>query len=581
MSAMMNNVGTAVMLIACLTVTAVPVGAGETIEEARSAADEITYTMAASGDYGYLNPFNYRRGPGSQRTSLLFDTLVYGSDSEVIIPLLATDWHYIEEENAYVFDLRDDALWHDGKKLTSEDVVFTFEYMKQHPEGSWYSVTSVEKAEALDDYTVKIYLNQVYPLFMERIAKNLFILPKHVWQDVKDPITFRGEGSRTGTGPFTLLEYDNVQGAYTFKANENFYLGKPAVDRVEYKNVGAEMAPEVLRRGEVNYASIPAELVDDFRDDGFTVREPLIAYREYVNMNYNAAPFDSKQFRHAIAYAINRQEIVDVALGGHGVVALQTWIPPARGVWCNSNVKQYSYNPERVKELLHELGYEQNEDGYFYKGGEVLEIDFTVRATEQLGRVAEIVKSQLEEAGIKVKLQSFGGTTHDDMMKTGNYEFALTGCCGGGSSADPGDDPFDVLVKGTKTSFNPPYNWSERMVELTASQQIETNKTKRIEMVHEMQRIYAEEIPRYALYYPTTSYEVHDGTVTIQRGGPQGGGPLGISKLSFMTYTAHARNESTTASASEKVPYGGFHPAIAAVIIAAIVCAFSRKSREK
>jgi peptide/nickel transport system substrate-binding protein len=585
----MKNKVAVVMIIAFLTIltflTVVTVPIDASVVEARhdNATDEtVTYSLAASGDYGYLNPFNYQRGPGSQRTSLIFDTLVYGNDTEVFIPLLAADWEYLEEENAYVFYLRDDVFWHDGKKFTSEDVVFTFYYMKEHPEGSWQSVTPIEKTEALDDYTVKIYLNQVYPLFLERIAKTIYIVPKHIWQNITDPIMFRGEGSRTGTGPFTLLEYDKVQGTYSFKANENFYLGKPEVDILEYKNVGAEMAPEVLKRGEVNYATIPAEVLDDFIQEGFVVQEPLIAYREYLTMNYNKEPFNSKEFRHVIAYAINKQEIVDVALGGHGVVALQTWIPPSRGVWYNPDVKEYNINHEKVKELLLELGYEQEEDGYFYKDGEVLEIDFTVQASEQLGRVAEIVKHQLEEAGIKVEMRSFGRTTHDDMLKSGNYELALTGCCGDGSSTDPGDDPFDVLVKGTKTSFNLPYNWSERMVELTKAQQVETNTTKRIEQVHEMQEIYAEEIPRYALYYPTTTYAVHDGTVNIQRGGPQGGGPLGISKLSFMLYTEEPMKIATTTPESgEQIPAEGFFGVMAAILIASIANLLPHKRRRE
>ena len=97
------------------------------------------------------------------------------------------------------------------------------------------------------------------------------------------------------------------------------------------------------------------------------------------------------------------------------------------------------------------------------------------------------------------------------------------------------------------------------MVELTKAQQIEMNTTKRIDQVHEMQDIYAEEIPRYALYYPTTTYAVHDGTVNIQRGGPQGGGPLGISKLSFMVYTEEPMGRTTATSESEgQIPAEGY-----------------------
>ena len=152
-------------------------------------APEISsYTIADSaGDWGYPSPYlYYARGPGYTRMSFIFETLVW-KDASGFIPQLAKEWEYVAEENAYIFKLRSDVTWHDGEKFTAEDVVFTIDYVKAHPNPfvTLIGPSGVTRAEAIGDYIVKLYLEQTYAPFLNDVAGTLPIIPKHIWEGVE------------------------------------------------------------------------------------------------------------------------------------------------------------------------------------------------------------------------------------------------------------------------------------------------------------------------------------------------------------------------------------------------------------
>jgi peptide/nickel transport system substrate-binding protein len=127
-------------------------------------------TIAAiSGDQGFPSPYgHYPHGDGYIMMSFIFDTLVW-KDQNGFVPALAEKWEYLPEDNACVFHLRDDITWSDGEPFSAEDVVFTFQYTKDHP----YSLVDssiVDRAEAIDENTVKISLSKSYAPFLDQVA---------------------------------------------------------------------------------------------------------------------------------------------------------------------------------------------------------------------------------------------------------------------------------------------------------------------------------------------------------------------------------------------------------------------------
>ena len=486
-----------------------------------------TYTVADEiGDWGYPSPYgHYARGPGYIRMSLIFDTLVW-KDSQGHVPALAEDWSYDEEENVYTFTLRDDVTWHDGEKFDSSDVVFTFEYIKEHPY-NWVDGSKIARAVAEGPYSVKIYPSEPYAPFLDNIAGTMPILPEHIYREADNPQEFRGEKALVGTGPFKLLDYSKEHGTYLYESNPTYYGGIPLVEQLRFVKLTKEMVGAALERGEVNAAGIPPETVQGLEDSGINIIQSPYEWVAKIIFNHQKAPFSNREFRQALAFIVNRQAIVDIALRGHGEVAAPGMLP-AGSPWYNADAEQYGPQPEKAREIMEGLGYEKSADGIYTKSGTSLVLELLTSA--RFSREAELIRDQLEQAGIRVNIRTLEAKTVDSRILDWQFDIALTGH--GGMGGDP-----EILNKVIlDQDFNSArYTQNSRLTELLESQVQETDRQQREQMVKEVQQIYAREIPALSIYHPAW-YWGHDGLVNLYYtpGGVGSGVPIPLNKLSFI-----------------------------------------------
>ena len=534
-------------------------------------AGVVIYTVAdPTGDWGYPSPHgHYPRGPGYVRMSFIFDTLVW-KNTQGFVPALATDWEYLEEENAYLFHLRKDVTWHDGEKFTAEDVAFTFNYVKEHPSW-WVDLKYLKQVEVLDEYTVKIYLTEPYAPFLNDDAGTLAILPKHIWQDVENPSEFVNERALIGTGPFKLVDYSKTHGTYLYVAYEDYYLGKPEIERLKFVKISEEMASTALMRGEVNATAIPPETVEEVNGKGFTVINQSGDWNAKLMINHEKEPMSSKEFRHALAYAINRDELVEIAQRGHAIRGSPGLLSP-NSPYYNPNIVKYEYNPQRAKDILESQGYQLKEDGYYWKEGEILELELITAPRMGFERVAEIIARQLEKAGIKVSVRSLEWKTLDSRVISQQFDLAISGH--GGIGGDP--SILNKVIPG-KFGYSANYTKNESLNQLLEAHLHEMDAEKRKEIVREIQKIYAEELPALTLYYPKW-YWGHEGSVDIYytRGGIARGIPIPLNTLAFMEYQAKVKAPAPTAT---EAPIPGFEPAISLLVL--ITVAYLIKRRRK
>jgi peptide/nickel transport system substrate-binding protein len=492
---------------------------------------EITYTIAdPTGDWGYPSPYlRYSRGPGYIRGSLCFDTLVW-KDADGFVPALARDWEYIEEENAYIFYLRDDVTWHDGEMFTAEDVAFTVEYMKTHPDPfvTIIGPTGVNSTEIIATYTIKMYLEQPYAPFINDVAGVLQILPQHIWQDVDDPSSFTGPEAVIGTGPYQLGDYNKELGTYLYEAYDDYYLGEPAVDRIIFDKVSEEMAAAALEQGSVDAATIQPELVEDMKEAGFTVLCSDHGWNAKLMINYQKEPFSNVDFRRALAYAIDRDALVEITQRGYGVAGSPGMMPPDSS-WYNPDMDDmYLYNPAYAIELLEGLGYTYA-GGVMMESGDQLKVSLMTAAS--FDEVGQFIKDALEDIGIAVDFQIMEGSTVDTKVQAWDFDLSIYGHGG----------LYEPSVLGwviTGNSFNSArYTSNESLNQLLDDQLHEMDATKRLDIVQQIQQIYADEVPALTLYYPD-SYWAHDGHVDMfyTSGGVASGIPIAINKLAFMEY---------------------------------------------
>jgi len=506
-------------LIFGLALTFLALTAMGTVEAADYEVAE--YTIAdATGDWGFPSPYaHYSRGPGYVRMSFIFDTLVW-KDDEGYLPALAEDWQYIEDENAYLFDLREGVTWHDGEEVTADDVVFTVDYTQDHPY-QWVDSSIIDRAEAVGDHSVKLYLSEPYAPFMDLVACTLPILPEHIWDGVSDPANFRDDEALVGTGPFKLADYDQVQGTYLYEAYDGYFQGTPKVGRIIFVKMSDQTTPAALKQGSVDAASVPPEAVLQLGGAGFEVIEGAHDWNAKLMINHQKKPFSNPEFRRALAYAIDREALVEITQRGQAVVGNPGLVPPDSD-WYNPDVEQYEYDPDLAREMISDLGYE----------GEEVEILVAERGTVGWpgSRVADLIEEQLEDAGLDVTLRSLDGATLDTMVQEWEFDLALLGH--GGLGADP-DYLRRMTLDATLNSVQ--YHEDDELTSLLEVQQSETDEVDRADMIFEAQELYAEDLPAITLYYPDW-YWAHNGEVDLfyTKGGIAIGVPIPLNKISFL-----------------------------------------------
>lgn len=523
------------VLICSLTL---PAGASSDALNSDALNSDTLKIADSTGDWGYPTPFgHYPRGPGYLRMNLIFETLIW-KDENGFIPNLASEWVYDEAETAYIFTLNKDAAWTDGTDFSAEDVKFTFDYYKEHPY-KWGDISVVESCEVLDAETVKIKLVEPFAPFIHEIAGVIPILPKHIWEDVSDPASFVGDKALIGTGPYILEDYNREQGSYLYRANPDYYLGTPAFEKLMYVKVNDGQT--ALQNGDVDLAQIEPEAVSVLEAGGFETYSSSGIFTYKLLINHEIEPFSSKEFRQALAYAIDRQEVLDKAARGYGTPG-NLGLLSSSNEWYSPDQAAYEYSPEKARELLEGLGYAL-EDGVYVKDGETLEVEILTTPTES--RTAEIVGAQLEKLGIKVTITSLDKTTKDARTKSRDFELSINGH--GGVGRDP-EVLYEMYTENLSVN-GAQYTENEELNEKILAQLHEMDNDTRLELTAECQKLIAEDVPSITLYYPNYYYgSSGKADWFITRGGIAGGFSSIDNKMCLLSREGEGVSDSKTGS---------------------------------
>lgn len=491
----------------------VPQDSSQSVENSADEAKESTEEriLKIDGDnLGYPSVYTVSsKGRGYLLTSYIFDTLTW-KDEKGIVPLLAKEWKVSDDNKTWTFYLNENAKFTDGKELTSEDVKFSFEYIKEHPY-QWVSVSPVKEVRVIDKHTVEIELKDVYAPFITDIAGNVPIMPKHIWENVTEPEKFNTEDAVIGSGPLKLVQYDKEAGSYIFSANKDYFLGKPVIDKLI---ISASNNPkESLENGELNGANnIKYGEAKQLKEAGeFKVIEGPGFWVGRLYFNFAVEEFNIKEFRQALYYGINRDEYVAKALKGGADPGNPGHIHP-ESEWYYKDVKSYEYNPEKSKELLSSLGIKDtNSDGILeYKGKE---LKYELIASEGDIPQTEMLKKYMNDIGIDLEVKALDSKSVDSMIKEGKFTLALSG------HGSFGGDPvlLQRFVSSPSSGSTPEIttqggvNWSnEEFNKIFEEQLKELDKDKRYEQVAKLQEIIAEELPTLTLNYRKITFAYDD-----------------------------------------------------------------------
>ncbi|WP_094605217.1 Heme-binding protein A [Sporomusa silvacetica DSM 10669] len=526
-----------IRVIFCISVVAALLcGCSSSKQPVLTDAKDMVFTIADHmGDHGFPSPFaHYFRGPGYLRMSFIFDALIW-KDDKGYIPALAESWEYNKEENSYVFHLQKKATWHDGQKFTAKDVIFTFEYLKQHP---YYTtnISMIKQVEALNEYEVKFYLERLYAPFLDTIAGTIPILPEHIWKGVTDPSNFRQKEALIGTGPFRLVDYSKENGTYLYEAYNEYYQGKPKFQQIKMVKMNVEMVLAALKQKQIDMDQIPPELVKPLEQAGIKVMAMPHDWVANLVINHRREPFNNKEFRRALAYAIDRKALIETTLRGEGLAG-NPGLVPSDNEWFNPALKDlYIYDPAKAQSILSNLGYVKN-GPYWEKNGQILELELLAGNSGGSGGVdepgerhGEFIKSQLEKVGIKVNLRILESKTADSRINEWNFDLALNSH--GGLGADPDYLKNEIMGKNFNSAR---FQDNETLANLLNQQVSILDKTERRQLIDKIQAEYADEVPAVPLYYPTRYYAYTPKiSLFVTKQGIGLGVPIPLNKMFFI-----------------------------------------------
>lgn len=317
-----------------------------------------------------LDPTDYRDRETETVIRNLFDGLVNRTPYGKVVPEIATGWDIDNDGATYTFYLRDDVTFHNGTRLTADDVVFTFE--KVYGLGEFKEPTSRAglvlpeggdqvQVVKLDDYTVRFRFSRPFPVFLQGLV-HVQILPAAYYKQVGAGVFQRRP---VGTGSFRFAGGD-LDGEIVLERYPGYYGGSPdlppvgpsRLERVRFLMMADGSARvEALKKGVVDLIQqVPRAFVEELQaDDRFKVKfaEGTTSYE--VELNNTQPPFDDVRVRRALNHAINWEVILQKIHGGMASRLPTAFLPNGWGY--NAKLAPYEYHPARAVQLLEEAGY--------------------------------------------------------------------------------------------------------------------------------------------------------------------------------------------------------------------------------
>lgn len=320
-----------------------------------------------------------------------------GSD-EKFTPLLAKSWETSNEGKTWIFHLREGVKFHDGEPLTAEAVKLSIEAAKDHA-GASFIWLPLDTVEVIDDLTVKFNLSYAAPL--DLIASSLYgawiISPKALQAAAADDKYFEA-GVEAGTGPYMLESYKADQ-EIVFTRFDDYWGGWQAgqFDKVLVQIVSEAITQQqMLEGGQVDLVTrIPNENLAAFKDNpDYTYYEEPSFFNYVGFFNTLRPPLDNAKVRQALSYAIPYDDIIKIGAQGLGT---QSRGPVPAGVWpWSPDVKQYTYDLEKAKQLLTEAGYPD--------GGFKLKLTYASENDTEAA-FAPLIKDSFAQIGVEVSIE--------------------------------------------------------------------------------------------------------------------------------------------------------------------------------
>lgn len=467
------------------------------------------YVASSIGDATYLNPILATDSASGDINGLIYNGLVKYDKDLKLVGDLAESWTISPDGLAITFLLRKNVLWHDGMPFTAEDVKFTYEKLidpaVKTPYGADYLIVKDLKVTGL--YTVRVTYKEPFAPALE--SWGIGLVPKHIYEkgDFNENPANR---KPIGTGPFKFKEWKTDE-KIVLEANPAYFDGMPYMKRYVYRIIPDQSVQFLeLRNESIDEMSTLTpdqwKAYPEFFKHYNKFRYPAFQYT-YLAFNLLNPVFADKRFRQAVAYAVNKSDIINGVLLGMGKAATGPFPPQS---WAyNPDVKDYEYNPEKARQLLSELGWHDTDgDGYLEKNGRTLEFTILTNQGNKLRSLsAEIIQSHLKRVGMKVNVRIVEWSTfiHRFIDKK-DFDAVILGW-------NLSRDPDQYSIWNSKQTGEGQYNFisynNPEIDNLLLRGRRTFDFEKRRAVYHRMHAVFAEDLPYIFLYHPEALPVVH------------------------------------------------------------------------
>lgn len=442
---------------------------------------------------------------------VVYSSLLKYDGSGELIPDLAESYEISDDKMTYTFHLRKDVVWHDGQKLTANDVLFTVNLMSDPAYKSplrlnWQGIDTSPS----DDYTLQFKIKSPYVGFLNNLTFG--ILPKHIWESIgpdKFSITnLNLEPIGSGSYKYSSAQKDSSGNILSYKlsANPNYYQGKPYISKLTFNFYPSDdlMLDAYNKKEIMGISSIPPQKLSSIKLQQSTSVHKFDTPR-YFAVFFNqtkSVPLASDEVRQALSYATDRKEIIDKILQGSGKPVYTPILEGMAGF--SDDIEKYDFNLDRANKILEDNKWIKSDDGIRAKDGVKLEINIATTDWAELSQTADILKSQWEKVGAKININVLSiSDIQQNYIRPREYEALLFGQVLG---ADP--DPFSFWHSSQKK--DPGHNLAlfgnDDTDKLIEQGRVEFDPQKRASLYVNFQKKLAQENSTVFLYSPLYIY---------------------------------------------------------------------------
>lgn len=489
-------------------------GSSETEDtgDTENASDDQVLIFARGGDSESLDPGSTTDGESSRVTKQVLEGLLtFDKESFEVQPELAHDWKVSDDGLTYTFYLEEGVKFHDGTDFNAEAVKINFERWADPShefaftdDGYVYSMYGtmfggfegdeghvIKEINVVNDHEIEFVLHRPLGFFLQNLGMSYFA--------ITSPAALEEYGANinenpVGTGPFKFVSWSKDDSIVLEKFEDYRVEGLPKLEKVIFSVIPDNAARLIaLKSGEI-------DIMDGLNPDdaaGVESDENLVLYERaennfgYVGFNTQKEPFDNKELRQAISYAIDRNAIADALYAGYAVSAKNPLPPSYMGY--NDNVEPYAYDPEKAKELLAEAGYP---DG--------LEIELWTMPVARPympdpETVAVIVQSNLADIGVTANIHREEWAPYLEKTMNGEHQMYMLGWSG--TNGDP-DYFLSSLLHGDNVgTSNRSFYDNDEVDELLDKAKVAVEQEERASLYSEAQELISEDVPMVPLVH--------------------------------------------------------------------------------